>query len=132
MRLHVIALPDAMHPHARNVQVPGELAHAPVGRIGRPRFQRGIQDLLLQLRGERAWRPLALAGLAEGLAAPAAEGGTGGQNRGARESGLLCNRVIGNPLAGQQNRLTLPSHPLRGSAGPSPGLQLSLLRFVDH
>ena len=73
VRLHVMALPDAVHPHARNPQLLSEPAHAPVGSIRRPRLHRGIQDLLLQLCGQDAPRSLALLRLAQSLRAAAAE-----------------------------------------------------------
>src|SRR5207302_3197841 len=115
-----------------NPQPAGQRAHAPVGGVGRSRLQRGVQDLLLQLGGQDAPRSLALLRLAQSLEAAAAESRARGQNRRARQPGLLSNRVVGNPLAGQQNRLTRASHPLRGGTGPSLGLQLLLRRFIDR
>ena len=132
VRLHVVALPNPVHHHAGNAQLPSQLAHTPGGGIGGSRLQRGLQDLLFQLRRKHPSRPLAFLGLAEGCAAAERKSRARGQNGGARQPGLLCDRVVGHPLARQQNRLALAGHPLRRSASPSPRLQLSFLRFIDH
>ena len=68
-----MALPDAVYHHARNPQPARQPAHAPGAGVGRPRLQRGIQDLLLQLCGQDAPRSLALLRLAQSLRAAAAE-----------------------------------------------------------
>src|SRR5215831_16864061 len=132
MRLNIIALPEAVHHHARKAQVSSEPARTPVGGVRRARLQRRIQNPLLQVRGEHPPRPVALLGMVERLAAAAGEGGARRQNGGARQSGLLRNGLVGNPLAGEQNHSTLASYPLRRPTVPNPGLQLLPLIFVEH
>jgi hypothetical protein len=88
----------------------------PVGGVGRPGLQCGIQNLLLQLRGEYPSRPVPLRGLAESLAAAAGEGRARRQDGWPGQPGLLRNGVVGKSLARPQNDATLPSYPLRRRA----------------
>jgi hypothetical protein len=73
--------------------LPSQFAHTPVGSVGRSRLQRGLEDLLLQLRSEDPSRPLAFPRLADSLAAAAREGGAGGQNRGAPRLPFACAQI---------------------------------------
>ena len=126
-----MSLPDPLDHHARDAQVLGQGPDAPVGPGEGARLQGGLQDALLPLRGEDATAALAPGPLAQGLDAPLDEGRPRGEHRGPGQPGVLGDRVVRHPLAGQEDHLAPLRQPLRRRPGAHQGLQLLRLGSVD-
>jgi hypothetical protein len=60
------------------------------------------------------------------------EGRPRGEHRGPGQPGVLGDRVVRHPLAGQEDHLTAPGNPLRGGPGAGQGFQLLPLTGIDR
>jgi hypothetical protein len=132
MGLDLVPLPDPLDHHARDAELLGEGPHAPVRPGEWPRLQGGVQDALLQVRGQDPPGALAPGPVAEGLDAPPDESHPRGEHGRPRQARLLRDRPVRDPLAGQQDHLAPPGQPLRRGPRAHQGVELLFLAGADR
>jgi len=131
MGLQLVILPDPVHRHVGQPQVPGQSASTPMRGGGRLAVQSRLHHLLLQSSQQLA--PGAVAGVVPLQSSHSATdiGGPHRQDRGTRDAHLSRNRPIGRSLRGQQNNPAAASHSLRRRSRSGQGFQCDLFVLAE-